>query len=71
MSDQTINENLYKIAKNLEKIAKLQKEQNELLRQLIDKQPSSVPTYVTAPQPNPDWLSPPPGYVGDWLPTRK
>lgn len=61
---------LHKINKNLEKSIKLQKQQNELLQKLIEKQPIVYPT-VTPTETNSDWLSPPPGYVGDWVPVRK
>ena len=60
---------LHRINKNLERLIKVQKQQNDLLQQIINK-PTYVPCVPNTPS-NPDWLSAPPGYIGDWLPVRK
>ena len=55
---------LKQIAQTLDNIEKLLKEQQN------NKGGESYKFYVP-PQENSDWLSAPPGYVGDWLPQRK
>lgn len=54
---------LKQIAQTLNNIEKLLKEQQNNGGQ-------SYKFYIP-PQENSDWLSAPPGYIGDWLPQRK
>lgn len=42
----------------------------DALEQLVANLQTSRINYVSSPM-NDDWLSPPPGYVGDWIPVRK
>ena len=55
---------LKQIAQTLNNIEKLLEEQQN------NKGGESYKFYIP-PQENGDWLSAPPGYVGDWLPQRK
>ena len=55
---------LKQIAQSLNNIEKLLKEQQN------NKGGESCKFYIP-PQENSDWLSAPPGYVGDWVPQRK
>lgn len=42
----------------------------DTLEQIVANLQASKINYVHSPI-NDDWLSPPPGYIGDWIPTRK
>lgn len=56
--------------RQLEKtIENLQRKVDDLEQIVANLQASKI-NYVHLPI-NGDWLSPPPGYIGDWIPTRK